>query len=310
MAKDDEPGLYKKRPYRPTPVQWGFVGFIVALTAGGLAYRVLLSNRLEQTAALFIGLPAFLAALLVLTPKTKSNVGAATKGIAIALLLSGPVLGEGFICILMASPLFFLVGVIVGLAADNQRKRPERWIPRAAILLPLVLMSLEGVLPETSFEREESVTVTRRLLRTRDEVLAALSAGPMLKAPLPLYLRLGFPRPVKIVGNGLFVGARRTIDFAGGEGRPGTLIVEIAEASRDVVRFRATSDTSHVAHWLRWREGECRLRSIGPHETEVTTTLRFRRDLDPAWYFGPWQRYAVGLVAKVVTNDLVRPKTL
>ena len=29
--------------------------------------------------------------------------------------------------------------------------------------------------------------------------------------------------------------------------------------------------------------------------TQVTWSIRYRRDLDPAWYFGPMERFAVGL---------------
>jgi hypothetical protein len=48
-----------------------------------------------------------------MVPKAKTVKGGITKGLTLFLLLSGPLLGEGFICILMASPIFYLVGLLL-----------------------------------------------------------------------------------------------------------------------------------------------------------------------------------------------------
>ena len=39
------------------------------------------------------------------------------------LLIVAPLLGEGYLCIIVASPLFYLVGIIVGRITDHQRKK-------------------------------------------------------------------------------------------------------------------------------------------------------------------------------------------
>jgi hypothetical protein len=41
--------------------------------------------------------------------------------------------------------------------------------------------------------------------------------------------------------------------------------------------------------------------------TRVTWTLRYRRGLDPAWYFGPWERYAVRLAAAYLIESVATP---
>jgi hypothetical protein len=76
-------------------------------------YRLIVLGRLEQTAVLFVGIPTVLAILLAVVPKAKTVKGGITKGLTLFLLLSGPLLGEGFICILMASPIFYLVGLLL-----------------------------------------------------------------------------------------------------------------------------------------------------------------------------------------------------
>src|SRR5690349_23642979 len=91
--------------WRITRNQWTLAAVILALAVAGVLYRVLVLHKLEQTAALFIGLPAVLAIILALTPQAKSATGMIMKVMTIALLMSGPILGEGFICIIMAAPL-------------------------------------------------------------------------------------------------------------------------------------------------------------------------------------------------------------
>ena len=297
---------------RVSRAQLALVGIIFALAVGAIAYHSLVMGHLEQTAALFIGLPALLAIVLALTPKAKSATGMVMKGMTIALLMSGPLLGEGFICIIMAAPIFYLVGLIVGLIFDyNRRKREEEggYSRRTfgIMLVPLLLLSLEGVHDKFSFAREETVTAERIVMATPTEVEEALSHRPEFNKTLPLYLRMGFPRPVSTEGEGLHPGDRRTIHFAGGEGHPGDLMMEVVDAEPGHVRFRALSDSSHVSHWLDWREAYVSWTQVDASHTKVIWRLSYTRRLDPAWYFGPWERYATGRAAGYLIDTLATP---
>ncbi len=88
-----------------TRAQKSLALLIFTLAAARLAYGLLVGNGLRETAALFIGLPALIAIIIALTPQAKSATGMVFKGMTIALLMSGILLQEGFVCILMASPL-------------------------------------------------------------------------------------------------------------------------------------------------------------------------------------------------------------
>src|SRR5947208_3487674 len=107
---------------KPTSSQLTLVVLILVLAGGAVAYRLLNTHHLEQTSALFIGLPAFLAIALSLAPHSKTALGMTMKGITLAILMSGVLLGEGLICVLMASPLFYLVGAIIGALIDRAKK--------------------------------------------------------------------------------------------------------------------------------------------------------------------------------------------
>lgn len=294
-------------PPSPSPrrgvAQAAAVGLILCLTAFVIGYRWLVSHQLEQTAALFIGLPSFLAVLVVLSPRAETATQMILKGTTLALLLSGVVLQEGVVCILMAAPLFYAVGLVVGLLVDRSRKRRSMML-----LLPMFAMSVEGVTPEVSFPRAERVEVAAVIDAPAHEVEAALAARPAYTRPLPWFLRIGFPRPTHTEGEGLRPGATRRIHFAGGEGTPGDLVLRVTERGEGYVRFTVEKNDSHIAHWLTWEFDEVRWQAIAPDRTRVVWSTSWQRDLDPAWYFRPLQRYAMRLAARTNLENVATPR--
>ncbi|HEY2040676.1 MAG TPA: hypothetical protein VGG95_13475, partial [Edaphobacter sp.] len=207
------------------------IGFILAVSGGSLLYRLLLHEHLGQTAAMFLGIPAVLAILLALGPKTETAIGGIAKGITLALLIVAPLLGEGYLCILLASPLFYTVGIIVGSVVDWRReKRDGTLMCVAVVLFPLCL---EGVVPQLTFHRTQFVEVKRIVDGSEEAVSRALTASPKVDAPLPRLLRIGFPRPLEAHGSGLEQGATRVIHFAGAEGDPpGDLVMRVTDSRR------------------------------------------------------------------------------
>src|SRR6185436_6668907 len=83
----------------------------------------------------------------------------------------------------------------------------------------------------------------------------------------------------------------------GMEPRTGDLVLTLDEARPGLVRWHAVSDSSHTTHFLDWRESIVRWEPIDAQTTRVSWTLTYRRGLDPAWYFGPMERYAARLAA-------------
>jgi hypothetical protein len=308
MTDHDLPPIEEPRRRKISAAQWTLATLIIALACGGVLYRVLAHARLEQTAALFIGLPAVLAALLALSPRAEGATATILKGMTIALLMSGPVLAEGFICVVMAAPLFYLVGIVVGLIIDHSRRKDRPIGLRVLILLPLLVASMEGTTPGLTLPAREAVTVTRMVSAAPADVERALGRAPRFDAKLPPFLRMKFPLPAAASGDGLAIGAARTIHFAGGEGKPGDLLLRVTGRGPASVTFTAQSDTSHIAHWLTWRSSHVSWRAAGDGRTEVRWTIVYDRELDPAWYFGPWERYATRLAAGYLIDTLATPR--
>ena len=280
---------------------------IIALSLAAGLYRLLVAHRLQTTSATLLGIPALLAVLVALTPRAKTVTGGIIKTIALMLLIVSPLLGEGWFCILLVSPLFFLVGGIVGFFADRARRQREvKVICLALVLLP---MSLEGVVPTLTVNREQSVEATRIIPASSAAVEAALRSQPHLQRSLPWLLRIGFPRPLAAGGDGLEPGALRTIRFSGAEGAPaGDLVTHVTERRPGYVRSETLVDTSKLAHWMRWETSEVWWQPLDAGHTRVTWRIRYQRGLDPAWYFAPWERAAVKAAATYMIEAQATPE--
>jgi hypothetical protein len=277
------------------------VAVALAFVIASLAFRVLYWEKLETSALMFIGVPFVLSVALAFTPPARSAVGMVMKGITIGLLLSAILFGEGVVCVLMAAPLCYVVGLFTALAIQRFRGR------RSALCLalsPLALLSLEGSSDRLSLPREETVTVERHVDASPLRVEEALARAPRFRTPLPAYLRL-FPRPQSARGSGLEPGDLRIVLF-GDAAAPEELVLVVARRTPASVTFVPLEDHTMIAHWLSWREAEVDWAPV-PGGTRVRWTLRYRRGLDPAWYFRPWERYAVARAGSYLIDDAATP---
>jgi hypothetical protein len=290
----------------------GLIIIVVAIVCG--AYRILVLHKLQHTSLVFVGLPA-LAAFALLYTRPRTAIGTINKVIALLLCLSGIVFGEGLICILLAAPIFFLVGTAIGAVVNTLRGRhgPDDrgsggW--RGVTMLLVLPMSLEGVVPAFAFNREERVTVVRVIDASPNDVRQALASSPRFDRALPPFFRLRFPVPTHTAGAGLEVGDTRSVVFAHGGHHNGALVMRVAASDPAAVTFAMASDSSYITHWLDWERADVRWAAAGPGRTRVSWTLRYRRRLDPAWYFAPLERYGVRLAAGYLIETLATPRPL
>ena len=288
--------------------RWAVGAVVITLVVVSVAYRALVVHRLEHTSLVFIGLPA-LAAITLLHTRPQTAIGTVNKVIAILLCLSGILFGEGLICILMAAPIFFFVGTIVGIVINKLRghRSPDdptsgKW--RGIVSLAIVPLSIEGVIPALAFNREESVTASRVIEAAPNDIVQAMAQVPRFDRELPRFFRLGFPTPVHAGGSGLRVGDERSVMFAHGQHHNGALVMRVASVDSASVVFTLVADSSYITHWLSWEEAVVRWEPAGNGRTRVTWTLSYRRRLDPAWYFAPLERYGVGLAAGYLIETL------
>ncbi len=298
---------------RKSSTRWiGGAFLITTLTVGAFFYQFIRGMHMMHTSLMFIGIPLVLAALLSLAPRPKSATGSILRGIALALLIVAPLVGEGYLCILFASPLFFGIGLLIGSVIDIERKHKNRGATLSCIIL-LLPFTLEGTTPQLSFHRSQSVTVTRIINAPASQVAAALTKSPAISSPLPRFLRIGFPRPLAATGSGLTVGSLRVIHFTGAEGDPpGDLTMRVTASdphpTSGRIRFETISDSSKLTQWLRWRSSDVEWHAIDDTHTAVTWRIGFDRELDPYWYFAPWEQFAVHQAADYLITANATPE--
>lgn len=297
-------------PTDPPPVdesRWTLVAFlVVAFGLGSLLYKFLFREGLGHTSGIFIGIPAVLAIALAFARRPKSVTGAILRGITFALLVIAPFLGEGYLCILFAAPIFYVVGLAVGSLVEYFRNRRARTL--SCIALFLLPMSLEGIVPWLTHDRAQSVTVTQVVNAPSTAIEAALTQSPRISTTLPRFLRIGFPRPLQADGTGLNINDTRTIHFTGAEGDPpGDLVMRVTAHTANYARFETISDSSKLTQWVRWQSSDVTWTPIDATHTSVTWRIGFDRQLDPYWYFTPWERIAVRQAAKYLIAASATP---
>lgn len=280
--------------------------FAVIFTLGALLYKIFMNDGLGHTSAMFIGIPAVLAIALVFAPRAKSVIGGIVRGITFALLVIAPLVGEGYLCILFTAPLFYGVGVLVGAAVEYFRAKRARTLTCVALfLLP---MSLEGIVPWLTHDRTQTVEATQTIAAPVSAVESALAHSPHIDLALPRFLRIGFPRPLEAYGTGLTPGDTRTIHFTGAEGDPaGDLVMRVTQHDRGHTRFETISDNSKLTQWIRWQSSDVTWTPIDATHTSVTWRITFDRQLDPYWYFAPWERVAVRQAAQYLITANATP---
>lgn len=290
---------------------------VVAVAAGSVWYRITQTTGLAQTAALFVGVPAVLAIVVTHFVSPTSAAGVAVKTVTIGLLVSLMLLDEGLLCVLMSAPLFFMVALGVASAMSSDHDAPgstgRRLVP-GLIGLTLVPMSLEGVTSLTTIDRNEVVSVTRIVDASAAAVARALLAPPRFDRERPALLRMGFPWPEAARVETHSGGPVWDIAMRGGETKltgmepkTGTLRLALEHLAAGEARWRVLSDDSHMRHFLTWVGSDVRYAPIDGARTTVTWTIRYRRDLDPAWYFGPLERGAVRLAAGYLIDTVATP---
>ena len=196
--------------------QGAVLAVIVAVAAACVWFEIIHAGGLQQSAALFIGLPAVLGIVVVVGVIPRTAAGLACKAVSVGLIISLMLFKEGFLCIGLSAPLFYAVAIAIAHAAEGFRDRgPTRL--QCVVGLTL-LLAFEGVTPATTVERDQWVTVTRTVEAPVAEVARALHAAPRFDRPLPLRFARGSRgpsrRPARAIGCGCGSAAVKRVSTA------------------------------------------------------------------------------------------------
>lgn len=292
----------------PSRARWLLAVVVLVAFAALLALRVHHWGGLDQTALFYVGLPATLALLVVLTVRARSAVGVAMASTTVCLALAGPLLGEGLVCLLIAAPLIYGIVALVTWTAELLLRGGDR-SRHALLAVPLLFaLALEGVAGTSLLPRKDTGTGHVLVATTAENVAAALAAPPEYASPEAFLLRaIPFPRPVSVSGEGLEVGDTRLVRFTprrtlrpGSEPEPRHMALRIVESEIGEdggrVVFDVVEDTA-FARWMDMRRAEAVWRAEGGG-TRMTWRIDYERTYEPSWYFGPLQSHVTDLAAE------------
>ena len=251
---------------------------------------------LSETGAYFIAIPGLVAAAIALLPVSRDSRSRAIRMTLIVLLASALIIREGFICILMASPLILLVVVLATPPPNHYGSRSF------ALLAPLLLLgSIEGV----AFDLPTEATVEERRVIVADidlieDALATADELPQIK---PLLLRLPFPKPTEFATSGLDIGDQQLVSFDAAQMR--SLVVERTVNS---VQWQVIEDTTPIGEWYAIDSIEIAWQAVHDPDrpdvelVELSITIDYERQLSPGFYFDPLGRVGVGSLADVLAD--------
>ena len=285
--------------------------------ASALVIRVLLDSEFAHSTLLYLLVPFAISIALYGFTRETDRTSAGWRYLnhlrfaTIIFLATSALLFEGFLCVLMFMPIYFVM-VSVGYLFVwlRERKSNDGDVFRVyAIPSLVVLLASEGMIPATTLPREASATYTT----VADQNVAALQAN--MAAPIvfseerPWFLSL-FPLPDRIEAGTLVVGDVHHLHFTYKKWfltnfHRGVMDIRIAEVGPRHIRTEITRNTAYLSHYMQVHGTDVRFTPLVGGRTRVALTVKYRRLLDPAWYFGPMQQAAAEQSAHYLVESII-----
>ena len=86
------------------------------------------------------------------------------------------------------------------------------------------------------------------------------------------------------------------------EGKAELLIEHVGE---NKIKTRVLSDSTYFSTYLSGSGTEIELRPNAAGGTDISLRLNYRRNLDPAWYFHPLQKYGVTKMGELLIKEIM-----
>jgi hypothetical protein len=289
------------KPPRPglqfTPINHFWVVLLIASVVFGLVYRATERAGMVQTYGMFVGIPLLIGVLVAYMTRPQSGVGTTIKVVTILLCVVCPLVGEGFICILMAAPLFYAFAVVGYYLVDAIMKkvRPNRrGGPLAILLVPFVMAMLTSDRNHIDNPATNTVVDEIFVAASPERVMQTITQTDTVVPNFPFFLKLGFPLPttIKHETNGI---TRMHFDPRS-EPWPGTNTIvsrETTDPVRHTIDYDILEDGTKLARWLTFRRtGFEIVPTTGGSLLRQRTVYQQR--MQPGFYWNPLENFAMG----------------
>lgn len=291
---------------------------LFAIGAAALVIRALLDSQFRNSALLYLLVPFALSILLHKTTRRSDGQSTTRRYVnhlrdgTIVMLATSALLFEGFLCILMFMPIYYVaitVGFLFNLAADAANKRGGGHHAYAIPAL-VVMLSMEGAADPLTFERYREATHVAVVDASIEELKANMARPIAFPSDRHWFLSL-FPLPTRVEAGTLRAGDIHRMHFVYkrwffANFSEGDMALRIAEVGPAHIRTEIVQNTSYLSHYMRIEGTDVRFRDLGDGRTRVALTVKYRRLLDPYWYFGPLQQFAATQSAKYLIDSIIR----
>jgi hypothetical protein len=300
-----------------------FVGLLLCSAVFAVGYRLLMHKDLGQGVALFVGLPVILGSVIAMATAPRSALGLTLKVTALCMCVIAPLLGEGAVCLAMAAPLVFgVIGITAFLIKilSGRSSAGRGQVSCCALLVGLSPLLWEPAAKQPGWQDRrplEELSSAVEIAAAPGAVWQALAAPPrdLFAAPLPGFLRLRLsPGTRAVKGRGLQLGATRQIRLDNDAYRATVTHSEPERRVTFAIAEEAAAPGERIALWLRFVAVEFELTDLGDGRTRLTQRTRYRRLLDPGFYFAPLERWGVramhGYTLALYADSATAPRPL
>ncbi len=283
-----------------------WIGVSRGYTAG---YASLALARMVAT-SLAVGFIAILAAAFAPMPAAASGAGEVVGAILLMLVCLAIV---AFVVGVAALAVYVAAIIVIKVVRALRRRGPDgpssgsdgnKLYDAGVIAMAFILIitaSLEGTTPALSFAASGVASSTVAVAAPPESVWRQIGRATSPKFPLPAMLKI-IPRPVSVsIDEGTEIGARRVVHFAGREGE-GDLTLQVIRRSDAEAEFRAVSDTTPIAKWVRQKSLVFQVQPSASGAL-LTVSLHYDRLLSPAWFFQPFVHTSADLAVDVLARD-------
>jgi hypothetical protein len=307
-------------------MQGKFKGYYIFFAIGiaTLSIRALLDSQFRNSTLLYLLVPFCVSILIHELAPVREGEGVGRymarhlRDATIVMLGSSALLFEGFICVLFFMPIYYVL-VLVGFAfsalADRGGGDDEDGGPRVgayAIPLGVLLLSMEGLTEPTTVARYREATRVAVVEGSIAELQANMARPIVFPKERDWYLSI-FPLPDRVEAGTLKAGDIHRMHFTYRRWffanlHQGEMHLRIAEVSPRRIRTQITRDDSYLSHYMRVEGTEVNFTDLGGGRTRVALTVKYRRLLDPYWYFGPLQQAAAERSAGYLIQSIIARK--
>ena len=227
-------------------------------------------------------------------------------------LITGVIGFEGAICIIMALPILLVnasIGGVVAMVVTRRQAARNAGVTAAVLVFPLLFGAVERGIPVVVQYRvvANSIDIQAAPGTVWREIVSVREIQPDEIPGKPLFLRMGFPRPLSAEIDRDAVGGARKARFAGGVLFLET-VTDFAQDSLLSFSIRAQTDSippgtldEHVTiggPYFDVLRGTYRIERLGADSVRLHLESRLRVSTHFNWYAGLWADAVMGSIQR------------